>query len=263
MLDFGTFMGMTFEKLIKKELEQNSSDIFPLIFEDQKYWVKQARATQSSSLHKFYYFLFPFEVLLPVKAKTAQDALQFETNKLKQFNELGITTPHIAYQDENVFALEDCGKNINSFIRKRDISKERMYFFIDALLETLAKIHNNGLFHGGAQARNFTFKDDKVYVIDLEDSFEESIDLELLQFRDLLLLLLSLTKTRASFDMDYEYVIEKYIALTNNSSFKMRLKQLASKISWLYRISQIKWVKKLLGRDVKGFFKLIKALKEL
>ncbi len=49
---------------------------------------------------------------------------------------------------------------VNSYIRKRDISKEKMYYYIDLMLENLALIHNNHEYHGGPQARNFLYKDE-------------------------------------------------------------------------------------------------------
>lgn len=137
-----------------------------------------------------------------------------------------------------------------------------MYYYLNLLIVQLALIHNNGLFHGGAQARNFTYKEGVIYAIDLEDSFT-NIPLEVLQFRDVLLFLLSLTKTRASFDLDYNYIIEKYIELTNKKELKQSLKKLANKISFLITLSQINWINSLLGRDVKGFFKLFIILKKL
>ncbi|AXH15537.1 hypothetical protein AMYT_1969 [Malaciobacter mytili LMG 24559] len=254
---------MNFEDFVIEENSKNSSEIIPIIFKDKKYWIKKARATFSSKLHKFYYSLFPFEVLLPVKNKTAKEAMTFETLKIERFKEYGVNTPQVVFKNEDFFVLEDCGKTVNSYIRKRDITKEKMYYFIDNLLIELSKIHNNNDFHGGAQARNFTYYEGKIFTIDLEDSFEDNIDLKLLQFRDFLLLLLSFTKTRASFQLDYRYIIDKYISLTNNNDFKNRLIKLANKISFLIFLSDIKLINKLLGRDVKSFFKLFKLLKNL
>lgn len=153
---------------------------------------------------------------------------------------------------------------VNSYIRKRDITKEKMYYYIELMLKELALIHNNKEFHGGAQARNFIYKEDKITVIDFEDSFDKSISLETLQFRDLILFLLSLTKTRANFELDYNFIINQYIQLVpQNKDFRKRLKKLASKLSFLITLSQIKFIKNIMGRDGEGFFKLLLILKNL
>lgn len=254
---------MSLEHFLLEKYKESNNEIFHVTFEETRYWIKKARPTKSLFTHKLFYSLTKIEVLLPVENKSKNDAMEFETSKIEKFKSLDINTPSIVFKNDDFFVLEDCGRTINSYIRKRDISKEDMYYFIDKILLELSKIHNLGEFHGGAQTRNFTYKDEKIYAIDLEDSFENGTDLELLQYRDFLLLLLSFTKTRASFELDYLYIIDKYIDLTNNLDFKPRLKKLANKLSFFIFISDLKFVNKVLGRDGKGFFKLLKILKNL
>ncbi|WP_044418010.1 kinase [Halarcobacter anaerophilus] len=256
-------MNKEFETFLIKKSKQSSEEIVPVVFDNKKYWLKKARSTKSLFSHRFFYFLTKFEILFPVENKTAKEAMEYETSKIKKFKTLGLNTPLVVFQNSDFFVLEDCGKNVNSYIRKRDITKEKMYFFIDKVILELSKIHNSKQFHGGAQARNFTFKEDKIYAIDLEDSFKDDVDLKLLQFRDFLLLLLSFTKTRANFELDFNYIIDKYITLTKNYEFKKRLKNLANKLSFFIFLSDIKFINKILGRDGKSFFKLLKILKNL
>ncbi len=253
-----------FEELVLRLNKENNSEIFSLEYKEKKYWLKKARGTKSQFSHKIFYKIFPFEVLIPVEEKSAKEALKFETEKIERLQEKGIKTPNIPFKNREFFVLEDAGKMINSYIRKRDISKEKMYYYIDNMLLQLSKIHNNNEYHGGAQARNFTYKNGEISVIDFEDSFSKDINLDVLQFRDLILFLLSLTKTRASFEIDYEYVVNKYIELSpSNQSFKQKLKKLANRLSFLIKISQIGFINNLIGRDGEGFFKLFIALKNL
>ncbi len=258
-----SFKNKEYEKTLKETFKNTNSEIFSSAYENKKVWVKKARATYSSKLHYFYYKIFPFEILLPVQNKSSEETVFFETNKLIKFKKLGIKTPEVIGRNEDFFVLEDCGKNVNSYIRKRDIKKDKMYYFIDKLIIQLANIHNNNEFHGGAQARNFTYKDGEIFVIDLEDSFKKDTDLKLLQFRDLVLFLLSLTKTRASYELDFKYIINKYIKLSKNDDFIQKLNTMAKKISYLIYISELKFINKILGRDLKIFFKFFKILNEL
>lgn len=250
------------EEISKKEFLLNNSEIFPIEFENKKYWLKKARQTKPNKIQKFFYRFFPLELLIPSLSKTAFEALQYETSKLEKFKSLGINTPKVVYKCDNFFVLEDCGKTVHSLIRK-NISEEALYYYIDLMLEELSKIHKNGLFHGGSQTRNFTYKDGKIYIIDLEESFDSTINTEILQFRDLLLFLLSFVKIRTNFDVDYEYIINKYMEITINNNTKIRLKKMANKISFLIYLSEIKFLQKLFGSDVKGFFKLFKTLNTL
>ncbi len=74
-----------------------------------------------------------------------------------------------------------------------------MYYYIDNMLLQLSKIHNNNEYHGGAQARNFTYKDGEISVIDFEDSFSKDINLDVLQFRDLILFFTITYKNKSKF----------------------------------------------------------------
>ena len=253
-----------FEQLVLKLNNEKDKEIFSFEYKSKKYWLKKARATKSFFSHKLFYKIFPIAVLLPVEEKSDSESILFETSKIRRLKEKGINTPNIVFQNNDFFILEDCGRTANSNIRKKDISKEKMYYFIDILLLEISKIHNLNEFHGGAQARNFTYKNEKIFVIDLEDSFDNSINLKVLQLRDLILFLLSLTKTRANFDVDYEYVINKYVELCPmNKDFKIKLKELAKKIYFLITISQFTFIIKIIGRDGQGFFKLFLILKNL
>lgn len=256
-------MSNLLEGIAREEANKNSNEIFTIEYENKKYWVKKARPTTSSKLHKFFYRLFPFEVLVPSEDKSGKETIEYETSKLKQFRNLGINTPNVIFKCNDFFILEDCGISIHSIIRDKNISEEKLYYYIEKVLAELSKIHNNSLFHGGAQTRNFTYQNGNIYAIDLEESFNNDINVKTLQFRDLLFLLLSFIKIKASFELDYNLIIKKYLLLTNNVDTVERLKGLANKISFLIYISEISFVKKFLGSDVKAFFSLFKILKNL
>ncbi|RXJ87159.1 kinase [Arcobacter sp. CECT 8985] len=256
-------MHKKFQDYILNEYKNSNCDIHSFFYEDKKYWLKKARATKSSFSHKFYYKLFNLELITPVEEKSAKEALNFECNKLEKFKSLSINVPNVIFKNEDFFVLDDSGKSINSFIRKKDAKQSIIDFYINESIDAISEIHNKKQYHGGAQARNLTFKNNKVYVIDLEDSFDDSIDLKTLQFRDFLLFLLSLTKIRAKVEINYIKIIDKYIENTKNYDFKNRLQKLASKFSFLIKLSKNKFIKKILGNDVILFFKLFDILYNL
>lgn len=254
---------MNLEEFAKKEALLNKNEIFSFNFEDKKYWLKRARETKPNRIQKFFYRIFPFELLIPALAKDSKEALLFETTKIEKFKELGINVPNIVYKDEYFFILEDTGKNLNSFLKK-NIDESKFYYFVENLLIELAKIHNSKEFHGGAQIRNFTYKDQKVFVIDFEENFESNTTLETLQFRDFLLFLLSFTKLKKlSFEVNYNYIINRYIELTNNKNLIYKLKNIGKRLKFFIYLSQNSFLKKFLGSDVINFFKLLKILNSL
>ena len=254
----------SFEDIAKKEYEKSNNDIFPFIFEEKQYWLKKARATKPDKIQKFFYKFFPFELLIPPIVKSSKEALDFEVSKLEKFYSLGINVPIIAYKCEDFFALEDSGNSVNAYLRNKDINEDRFYFFVDKLIFELSKIHNFSQFHGGSQLRNFTFKDDKVFVLDFEESFETNVDIKKLQYRDFLLFLLSFTKIKENnFKIDYEKIINKYLELSSNFEFKNKLIIFSKRLrffSWLYEKD---FIKKRVGSDVKYFFELIEILNKM
>jgi tRNA A-37 threonylcarbamoyl transferase component Bud32 len=190
--------------------------------------------------------------------------LLYEISKLEKFKELGINTPVIAYKCEDFFVLEDSGNSVNAYLRSKDISEDRFYFFVDKLIFELSKIHNFSQFHGGSQLRNFTFKDDKVFVLDFEESFETNVDIKTLQYRDFLLFLLSFIKIKeVNFKIDYEKIINKYCELTNNIEFKQKLIRFSKKLRFFLWLYEKDFIKKIVGSDVKYFFEFIQVLRNL
>lgn len=252
------------EEIAKKEFLLNNSEIFPIEFENKRYWLKKARQTKPNKIQKFFYRFFPIELLIPSSPKTAFEALDYETSKLEKFRNLGINTPKVVYKCDDFFVLEDCGSSVNAYLRDKNITKENFYYFVEKLLFELSKIHNQNEFHGGTQIRNFTYKDDEVYVIDLEESFSSSTDIETLKFRDFLLFILSFIKMKElSFEVDYLFIINRYKELTKSDDLTQKLKNFSKKISFFIWLSNISFVKKRLGSDVKNFFKLFEILNSL
>ena len=254
----------SFEELAKQEFLNSKKEIFPFIFEDKQYWLKKERQTKPDKLQDFFYKFFPFELLIPPIKKSKKEALKFETSKLEELLNLEINVPKIVYKDEEFFILEDSGKSVNTILRKEVLDKEDFYFYVELVLSELAKIHNLGLFHGGSQLRNFTYKDDKVFAIDFEESFSKNIDIKTLQYRDFLLFLLSFLKLKElKFKIDYEKIIDKYVKLTNNVLFKEKLINFSKKLRFFLWLYKKEFIKKRVGSDVKYFFELIEILNKM
>lgn len=252
------------EEIAKKEFLLNNNEIFSFMFENQKYWLKRARKTTPNKIQKFFYKFFPFELLIPSLAKTAYEALQYETSKLEKFRKLGINTPKIVYKCKEFFILEDCGNSVNAYLRDKNITQEEFYFYVEKILFELAKIHNQNEFHGGTQIRNFTYKDEKVYVIDLEENFSLSTDIGTLKFRDFLLFILSFVKMKElSFEVDYLFIINRYNELIKSDDLTEKLKNFSKKISFFIWLGEVPFIKKRLGSDVKNFFQIFQILNSL
>lgn len=256
-----TFDNQTFEELILEENKKNKKEIFKFFYEGKKYWVKKARPTSSNIFHIFFYKLISLDVLLPVENKTSKEAMLFETDKLIEFNENNINSAKVIGRNNILFVLEDCGQNIYYHLKDKNISKNEKQDALEQTINSLAKIHNSGFYHGGAQIRNFTYFNNSVHTIDLEDSFDKGVSLETLQFRDFLLFLLSLLKLSGKYEIDFNEIIYKYVYITKNEEFIKRLRQTALKFSFLIPLGVL--LKGILSKDANSFVDFLKILKSL
>ncbi len=255
-------MNNKFIELIEDEVKNSKKNIFYTKYKNEKFWIKKARATTSSKIHKFFYKLLPFELLITSEPKTPRKALEFEFEKLQSLKSKNINVPKVIYKNRDFFVLEDTGQNIHAIFKNNDLSNEIFLNLVDKSLKSLANLHNLNLFHGGSQTRNFTLKNDEIFMIDFEESFSKNISLETLQFRDFLLYLLSFTKIKKPF-VDFSYIIDNYVKLTNKTNTKIKLIKLIKFLTPLVKISKFKPVNKLLGSDVKNFITLINEIEKM
>lgn len=248
------------ETLINNRLEKDPMlEIFSIEYQGQKVWVKRARKTGSNLFHHLVYKLTKNPLAKPVENKNPKEALKFESSKLKALYELDIAVPKVIHVTENYFVLEDCGPTIEYYIKK-NLLDDTMHM-LENIITELATLHNKNEFHGGSLLRNFTYKDEKIYFIDFEESFDEESDMKELQFRDLCLFLFSISK--AKIEADYQSLLIKYIDLTNNKEVIQKFHELVSKVSFLIKLVENKTIWNNLGKDGKSVFRLLKELKNI
>ena len=254
-----TFKDKAFEAFAMQEYEKNPNEVFSIEYEGQKYWLKKGRKTSSNWFHRLCYIILNFEILIPVESKSIKQSIEHETNKINLFKNAGIHVPQIKFKNNEFFVMSDVGDSVYRYIKKNHNTKEELYAYLNKTIDLLCEVHNKGFYHGGAQTRNFTFQNEQVYLIDLEDSFCADVNLKILQFRDLCLFLLSLTKINYT-DIDYVYILNRYLDTTKNYSFKEKLFLLCSKLYFIVHLSRKKYLVKFLPNDLKSFAKLVEKL---
>lgn len=254
-------LGKEFKELVLQLYNEKNEEIFSFEYKGDKYWLKKARETKSNLFHKLFYKVTKESVFVPVEQKSPEESVDFETSKIIFFKELGIYSPQVIFKTKNFFVLDDCGIPLYHIFKKEINSQEDFDFYLEKCIKFLANIHLKKAFHGGAQTRNLTIKNDQIYAIDLEDSFANTVSLDVLQFRDFLLFLLSFTKLKKQNFIDYCKIIDLYIRYSENSSIINYLMEFNDKYYFLQKIEDIPLINKFIPRDLKGFLKLQKDLK--
>ncbi|PSM51725.1 lipopolysaccharide heptosyltransferase I [Campylobacter blaseri] len=229
-------------------------------FKNKIYWLKKARQTGPRKIQSFYSKIFNFDILILPEKKDKKNSLNYEYEKNLYFSKNGINVPRIRYKNDEFFIMEDSGKTLHELLKT--CNEDEIKNLIDLSLEQLSKIHNIKEYHGGSQTRNFTYINDKMYVIDFEESFDAKTRLDVLQFRDFLLYLLSFTKIKNK-KIDYRYIINRYIELTNNSFVEKKLLSYSKALKPFLKICNISFIKKRLGSDVKNFLNLFSDIEKL
>ncbi|WP_457606762.1 hypothetical protein [Nitratifractor sp.] len=237
---------------------KTDKEIFPVEHEGKKYWIKRGRPTGSTRIHALGYRLTSLPFLRPVEVKSASEAAAFEAEKLLRLREKGLPVPQVVHREEGLFVMTDTGGNLSALLKGSDAStvEPRLGLVVDAL----AALHRSGEYHGASQIRNFTLSgDERVSIIDFEESFEADAELEALQFRDLFLLLYSLHRQKT--DADFPLLLERYMERSGNRGFDEELRELYRRFRWLAKIVEVEGIRRRLGSDAEILHRLFESLK--
>ncbi|MFM2476817.1 phosphotransferase [Celerinatantimonas sp. MCCC 1A17872] len=245
-----------------EQMRAENKKIGHLDLDYQRVWVKRCEQTKSNLFHCSVYALTHMKILMPVANKSAEQSLEFEASKLKLLAELGVNVPKVIGHDEQFLYLADTGRDLRSYFKKTPLDKEQRTEVILKALEQLAKIHNAGNYHAGAQIKNYTIDESgMVSAIDFEDSFDDQWPLIDIQFRDLFLFLFSLSSLG---DQGiYAKVLERYLELTGNIEIQQRLTHTAKRLTPLLKLVGFFAKHNHLSHDIMGVYTLLYFLSGL
>jgi len=247
-------------KRIEAKIEQDPKvEIFSLETDNGKVWVKRARKTGSNLLHKCAFIFSKNPIVVPVETKTAYEALQYEASKLQRLYENSVPVPKLIVKSKTYFVIEDCGQTVKYLLQK--LSNNETQALLEKIIFQLATLHNTNEYHGGSQVKNFTYKENKIYFIDFEESFPGDIDIKELQFRDLFLFLFSISKLNIK--VDYETLIEQYITITGNQTVIDKFHALTHTVSFLMKLVKNRIVWHFIDKDTKSIYRLLIHLENI
>ncbi len=170
--------------------------VFPLVYRGRKLWVKQAGAPRlrtSVLMQRMLAILFALPMLKPPRQPGGTAALAAEAAALRRLEEARIPVPEVIACTEQWLVLGDAGRALEAELHGMQDPVERWHR-IDSAGSLLTALHQAGLWHGGAQIRNFSWQDTGPGLLDLEDHDLPDMSLAERQARDLLLFLYSLTR---------------------------------------------------------------------
>ena len=173
------------QQQIRPLLLEEQTDPVILSVEDQSYVVKFERREPSRTWLEWLGSL-ACRIVFKVKVRPKDlraGGIDHEAQRLIQLAELQLAVPALYFQTDHYIIMEHCGESLEHRLRRTPDAQDLLYAIVDELIA----LHQAKQWHGGAQIRNLTIKDDTIYRIDFEENTGNAMPLAVAQAYDVLL----------------------------------------------------------------------------
>lgn len=109
--------------------------------------------------------------------------IAYEAKRLQALKQHGIAVPEVLLLTPEYLVMTHTGESVQSKLSQTPKNADLLQAVVDSLVE----LHTHHQWHGGAQVRNLTVKDQKIYRIDFEENTGNAMPLHLAQAYDVLL----------------------------------------------------------------------------
>lgn len=109
--------------------------------------------------------------------------IAFEAQRLRHLKKQGIAVPNVLILTPEYLVMSHTGESVQDRLSRTNNSPALLHSIVDALVD----LHTRKQWHGGAQIRNLTVQDQKIYRIDFEENTGNAMPLHLAQAYDVLL----------------------------------------------------------------------------
>lgn len=120
-----------------------------------------------------------------------QARLDYEAGRLERLAAAGEAVPCVLVREPGCMVLEYVGDTLEHALHR--LPHKEYSEFLAMAIDDLLRFHAAGHWHGGAQVKNLTLQNDRLYRIDFEEDLGEHLPLQLVQAHDLVLLTNSVT----------------------------------------------------------------------
>ncbi|KAK78386.1 hypothetical protein L499_A0430 [Bordetella holmesii CDC-H635-BH] len=194
-----------------------------------------------------------------------RNGLAYEAERLRHLLLAGCRVPAVWWQQPGLVVLEHVGDDLPFFLRRAEYD-ERLGL-VRMLAADLAAFHMRGFWHGGAQVRNVTLREDgQLWRIDFEENIGAALSLPMAQAYDLFQTLssvVSLSKIpREQVPIIGKLILETYFEANPDPAVRAALKRLARVVCGLAGILK-PLAGKLPWRDVRTFFQVSDTLRSV
>lgn len=241
------------EALIRS-LQRTAPDrVFSAHYNGERFWVKtvaRPRLRSSVLMQRVIATVFGLPMLQPARNRGGAQGLADEATALSELAAAGFPVPPVIACTPDWLVLGDAGEALESRLNSlRDRAPDDCWQLIAAAGQLLSRLHAAKLWHGGAQIRNFSWRNDAPGLLDFEDHQLPSMTLHECQARDLLLFVYSLTR----YDRDAAHPRLPLLVshLLGNAAPEVLacIRRLRRRMAWLLALAR--WLAPHAGRDVR------------
>jgi hypothetical protein len=153
-------------------------------------WLKVAQSAEVNRWHRLQLFLArlcnnPF--LLPTVASQGASSLLGEARRIRKLAGSGFPVPIIIAEGADWLLLADSGYPATTVLRDETHSRQSRKKQLQSISELLAKMHQQGCWHGRPALKDVLCRDDKVTLCDFEEDVGAHLSQLQCQVRDALI----------------------------------------------------------------------------
>lgn len=179
-----TFPSKQIDALIQPYLKQGEIDPVIIHYDDTPYVVKFARR-EKGRLWREWSSAAACLVFFGVSVKPRllhTGDIHFEAERLRTLKKAGLHVPTVYTETTHYMVMEHCGESIAHTLKHTPQNTQLFYKIVDSLIA----LHTADQWHGGAQMRNLTIKNNTIYRIDFEENTGNAMPLAMAQAYDVL-----------------------------------------------------------------------------
>jgi tRNA A-37 threonylcarbamoyl transferase component Bud32 len=233
-----------------------------LVYDGHTIWVKRRPDSKKTLWHRLQYilsWLIPIAILRPTSSAGGSASLAQEAERLQLFDAHHIAVPKVLALTADMLILSDTGTSLVALLDSM-IDQQSCFQFIQMAIQNLAHLHQAGLCHGRPFLRDMTYRDDKIYMIDLEEDPEHVMSLPQAQARDIWLFINGAARYAGNDGVFLQRLFDHYRTLAPEAPIVelQKFVRLLKPVRILCEYLVMPWA----GRDVKRAVLANKALEQ-
>lgn len=240
-------------ELIRSLQRTAPNRVFSASYGGQRLWIKtvaRPRLRSSVLMQQVIAVCSGLPMLQPAHNPGGAAGLAAEAAAMRELRAAGFPVPPVVGCTDDWLVLGDAGDALETQLNAlRHSDPDACWRQIMAAGALLSRLHAAGLWHGGAQIRNFSWQDGAPGLLDFEDHDLPGMTLAERQARDLLLFLYSLARYDTAAGPPRLPVLAATMLGSARTEVHDALRKLRRRMAWLLALARL--IAPKAGRDVR------------